>query len=276
MNVLPQLQQNGYIFISNIKGMSLRNFHPKVALAIAKGDRDFPILRKGVHACYPNYVMKFVSSPMRAVLSLRERQILTLHSGTSDEVLASLAKHSIPSTALPTAMGGELDISLESFVLARLTIEGEGVDSDTSLDGNTTDVSKEQSGDEGINSFKFDPMMVALDPQVASISQSASPQIRAPEENCTAMSKEPIKIKYKSHPGRHGDERMNKAVKARQKDPKMSLIAALLHGGFIFPQLYTPGLKTSQVKDTEGVTVYQRKNQLNRRLREERNRKSKS
>ena len=68
---------------------------------------------------------------------------------------------------------------------------------------------------------------------------------------------------------------MNKAVKARQQDPKMSLLAALLHGGFIFPQLYTPGLKMSQIKDTEGVTVYQRKNQLNQRLREERNRKSK-
>jgi len=174
--------------------MSLRNFHPKVALAIAKGDRDFPILRKGVHACYPNYVMKLVSSPVRAVLSLRERQILTLHSGTSDGVIASLAKHSIPSTALPTAMGGELNVSLESFVLARLTIEGEGTDSDISLDGNTSVVSKEQSCDGGNNSFKFDPMMIALDPQ-ADISQPASPQMRAPEER-----KEP-KIKYKSHPG---------------------------------------------------------------------------
>ena len=75
--------------------------------------------------------------------------------------------------------------------------------------------------------------------------------------------------------GRKGDSRMNKAVKARQQDPKMSLLAALLQGGFIFPQLYTPGVKTSHVKDTEGVTVYQRKNQLNRRLREERNRKTK-
>ena len=254
--------------------MNLRNFHPKVALALARGDRDFPILRKGVHACYPNYVMKLVSSPVRAVLSLRERQIFTLHSGTSDRVLASLAKHSIPKTALPTDMGGELDVSLEAFVAARLTIEGEGVDSDISLDGNTSDVSKEQSGDGGgIDSFKFDP---TLDPQVASISQPASPQIRAPEENCTAITKEPIKIKYKSHPGRHGDERMNKAVKARQKDPKISLMSALLAGGFIFPQLYSPGVKLSKVLDTEGVTVYQRKNQLNRRLREERNRKSKS
>ena len=258
--------------------MSLRNFHPKVALALARGDRDFPILRKGVHACYPNSVMKLVSSPFRAMLSLKERQILTLHSGTSDGVIASLAKHSIPKSALPTAMGGELDVSLESFVLARLTIEGEGVDSDISLtDGNISDASmKEQSGDGGIDSFKFDPMMIeSLDPQAA-ISQPASLQIRAPEENCTAMSKEPMKMKYKSHPGRHGDQRMNRAVKARQHDPKMSLLAALLHGGFIFPQLYTPGVKMSKVLDTEGVTVYQRKNQLNRRLREERNRKSKS
>ena len=66
--------------------------------------------------------------------------MLTLHSGTSDGVLASLAKHSIPKSALPTAMGGELDISLESFVLARMTIEGEGMDSDISSDGNTSAV----------------------------------------------------------------------------------------------------------------------------------------
>ena len=69
---------------------------------------------------------------------------------------------------------------------------------------------------------------------------------------------------------------MNKAVKARQQDPKMSLLAALLQGGFIFPQLYSPGVKLSKVKDSDGVTVYQRKNQLNRRLRELRNRKAKS
>jgi hypothetical protein len=66
---------------------------------------------------------------------------------------------------------------------------------------------------------------------------------------------------------------MNMAVKARQQDPKISLLDALLQGGFTFPQLYTPGVKLSQVKDTDGVTVYQRKNQLNRRLREDRNKK---
>jgi len=64
-------------------------------------------------------------------------------------------------------------------------------------------------------------------------------------------------------------------IEARQKDPNISLLSALLAGGFIFPELYSPGMKLSKVKDTDGVTVYQRKNQLNRRLREERNRKAK-
>ena len=83
------------------------------------------------------------------------------------------------------------------------------------------------------------------------------------------------KIKHKKHPGRNGDIRMSKAVKARHLDSNISLLSALLAGGFVFPDMYKPGVKLSKVKDLDGVTVYQRKNQLNRRLREERNRKTK-
>ena len=67
---------------------------------------------------------------------------------------------------------------------------------------------------------------------------------------------------------------MNKAVKARQQDPELPLLVALLQGGFIFPQPKR-GVKDTEVVDTDGVTAKQRKNQLNRRLREERNRKKK-
>jgi len=75
--------------------------------------------------------------------------------------------------------------------------------------------------------------------------------------------------------GWKGDDRMNKAVKARQQDPELPLLAALLQGGFIFPQEPKRGVKDTEVVDTDGVTAKQRKNQLNRRLREERNRKKK-
>jgi len=110
------------------------------------------------------------------------------------------------------------------------------------------------------------PVMNELDLQAARSPQIG--QVGAPPNNDNVNKTEDRKKMYKNHPGRHGDIRMRKAVGARQQNPKMSLMAALLHGGFIFPQLYTSGNKKSQVKDTEGVTVYQRKNQLNRRLRE--------
>merc|ERR1712071_237474 len=79
-------------------------------------------------------------------------------------------------------------------------------------------------------------------------------------------SKEPKK-KHKLHPGRHGDPRMRRAVQARVDNPAMSLLAALVTGGFVFPDLENSNLKMSEVKDTEGVSVYQRRNQLIRRIR---------
>mmetsp|Transcript_17773 Transcript_17773/g.31317 ORF Transcript_17773/g.31317 Transcript_17773/m.31317 type:complete len:393 (-) Transcript_17773:188-1366(-) len=70
-----------------------------------------------------------------------------------------------------------------------------------------------------------------------------------------------------THPGRIGDPRMNRAVQAKIDYPNLSLVAALVAGGFVFPDLDVPGMKLSTVKDTDNVTVYQRRNQLLRRLR---------
>jgi len=74
--------------------------------------------------------------------------------------------------------------------------------------------------------------------------------------------------------GRGGDERMNLAFQLKKQNPDMSLLDALEAGGFIFPNLHADGVKTSQVKDTDDILLSQRKNQLNRRLREDRNRKT--
>ncbi|KAL7536923.1 hypothetical protein ACHAXR_007472, partial [Thalassiosira sp. AJA248-18] len=72
----------------------------------------------------------------------------------------------------------------------------------------------------------------------------------------------------KSHPGRTGDPRMNGAVQAKLDNPNLPLVAALFAGGFVFPDIDTPGVKLKDVKDTDNVTVNQRKNQLLRRLRD--------
>jgi len=67
--------------------------------------------------------------------------------------------------------------------------------------------------------------------------------------------------------GRSGDPRMNRAVQAKVDNPNLSLVAALMAGGFVFNTLDAPGLNMSAVKDAENVTIYQRRNQLLRRLR---------
>lgn len=74
--------------------------------------------------------------------------------------------------------------------------------------------------------------------------------------------------KRRSNHGRLGNPRMNRAVQARIDDPKLPLLDALIMGGFDFGNLENvKGAQLSAMKDQEGVSVYQRRNQLLRRLR---------
>lgn len=72
--------------------------------------------------------------------------------------------------------------------------------------------------------------------------------------------------------GRGGDARMHQAVAARLADPSMTLMEALVKGGFRFPTNSTDdhsgGSSPPKIKlDEDGVQLNQRKNQLTRRLR---------
>lgn len=73
--------------------------------------------------------------------------------------------------------------------------------------------------------------------------------------------------------GRQSDPRMDKAVAAKLKNPELSLLDALNIGGFKFPDANKPGMAAAAVLDEENVSLAQRKNQLLRRLRN--NRKNK-
>ncbi|GFH61723.1 hypothetical protein CTEN210_18199 [Chaetoceros tenuissimus] len=67
-----------------------------------------------------------------------------------------------------------------------------------------------------------------------------------------------------------GDPRMNKAVYAKHADPSLSLLDALLLGGFKFPEYNKSiknGMNEQDICDENGITMRQRKNQLGRRLR---------
>ena len=73
-----------------------------------------------------------------------------------------------------------------------------------------------------------------------------------------------------SNLGRRGDPRMHKAVASRLANPSMTLLEALIEGGFDFPDdmdASVVGKSDRDIFDCEGVQLCQRKNQLSRRLR---------
>ncbi|GFH51251.1 hypothetical protein CTEN210_07727 [Chaetoceros tenuissimus] len=62
------------------------------------------------------------------------------------------------------------------------------------------------------------------------------------------------------------DPRMDKAVAARLLNPELSTFEALLDGGYVFRDR-TEGQKDTEVLDSNGITLTNRKAHLNRRLR---------
>ena len=71
--------------------------------------------------------------------------------------------------------------------------------------------------------------------------------------------------------GRKSDPRMHRALIMIVQDENLSGLDALLAAGFIFPGKTLSEIKTSNartLKDSEGITLKQRRDQLNRRLRE--------
>ena len=213
-----------------------------------------------------------VAPLVNAVLSLRSRQTLTLHNGPNDRVLESLAAYSLPKEVIPRDMGGLLDVSLDAFAQARLSIERGDNNQVMPMSNNpsvnlssaggypSSSVSINDQSDAKPSSSKKRPATTISDSKATGIPQKKTP-------NHSTASKVYERKKYKTHPGRVGDKRMNKAVEARLQNPDLPYLDALIAGGFVFPKLHTPGKKPSEALDTDDVTLAQRKNQLMRRLR---------
>lgn len=122
----PSVRKKGFILLGNDKDMRLRHFHPRRGLVMIKsGEKDFPVQLQSIHLCNPMAVFPLVATAAKVILPMRLRQNLTIHTGSSDEVLESLASCSIPSSCIPICMGGTLDTSsyIESFITGRLAIE---------------------------------------------------------------------------------------------------------------------------------------------------------
>lgn len=236
--------RNGFIIISNARNTSLSNFDAKSVSAICtSGDRLFPIRWRHTHCCHTNPIFPLVAAMVKSVLSKEQRKTFVLHNGNTEEVLESFREEGIPKECLPTDIGGSIIVSPEIFVQKRLAIEGH--------------FKSEESDMKSAVSAAF---------QVPG-KKMAFAQVKTAKKKAHSTA-----TKQSVQPGRPGDPRMNAAVQAKLEDPDLPLLEALALGGFVFEDLNKPGVKSSEVRDKDGVTVYQRRNQLLRRLRKERKR----
>ena len=252
-------RKNGFIIISNARNTSLNNFDPRVTAAICtSGDRIFPIRWRQTHCCHSNPVFPLVAGMVKAVLSRNQRDTFILHNGQPDAVLQSLSANGIPKECLPTELGGLVTVSPDIFIRERMAIEGVEDGGFKSEESNTAVVKRSMS-------VENEEPKVEAAPQPSKQNKRKTPATKK---------KKQIPSKQASHPGRHGDPRMNAAVQAKLDNPDLPLLDALATGGFVFKDMNKPGVKSSEAKDAAGVTVYQRRNQLLRRLRKERQRNS--
>lgn len=99
---------------------------------------------------------------------------------------------------------------------------------------------------------------------------SPAPETRAANTKKSSHRRAPSDDRKKTsgtNSGPRSDRRMALAVEAKTADPNLSLFDALMAGGFDFPRERPEGAKDKSIFDAEGVSLYQRKNQLSRRLR---------
>ena len=239
------VRQNGFILIINVREVKLRHFDTSsrlgmllvymmcfqivkvqythnnniffLGIAIVRSDLDLPIRRQSIHIINPP-IWKAVGSFIKAILSKRGRQSLVLHNGTHEQILQSLAIFSVPSHCVPRRMGGDLEVCLEAFTKARLTIEDQEDDNDTTSDDPNSSSDGDYTSMNGMDMMNIDTQAQCLhddrnlDPQVFdqqtnNITQervSLSPDPSQFTNDNNAMRKEPPKVK--KNPGRNGTD----------------------------------------------------------------------
>mmetsp|Transcript_13982 Transcript_13982/g.40943 ORF Transcript_13982/g.40943 Transcript_13982/m.40943 type:complete len:463 (-) Transcript_13982:44-1432(-) len=242
------------------------------------------------HLCSPDYMFHLISPIAKKFMGGFMRKRFRVHYGSTDDVLQSLAEYSLHKDQLPTELEGSLHLDTEKWLSERRLLEGTssvGSLQDVYLDASAITTNQMKPSLHGVDSANHSSSALgaAMDG-----SSGATPNSSPPPryDNVEESSSEICKItavkrvqhrKTKQFPpgdrdlGRKktkfsgGDPRMNRAIRAKTMNPDISAHNALVAGGFCFPDYGKKGLTDKNIMDEEGVSLYQRKNQLRRRLR---------
>merc|ERR1711966_523696 len=104
--------------------------------------------------------------------------------------------------------------------------------------------------------------------RIVSNAESSEEPDKFPHLNDRDLYEHIMKERRRTGVGRKADPRMDKAVLTCLEDLSLPRMDALGDAGFVFPAGYEQGFDAKNPTDAEGISFQQRRDQLNRRLRQ--------
>jgi len=259
---------------------------PKIAKHLF--DNTVPIRVRAFHICYPSHVMFYIVHPIvKNFMSKTVRLRTVLHHGFTSAVLQSLAGYNLTPDCLPTELGGNVRLDMNEFLMDRLTAEAAALGLKLQPVGQDNNVGAAEAEAEAeadappakrprnVDETEMSETSASVTPPELSVASSAhsqsSPSGDAIEYSGISAAATATKTPKRRKPNNVVDPRMALAVKAKQNNPKMKLYDALVAGGFVF----TKDPETKDMLDQEGTSLTQRKNNLCRRIRIEKQKQEK-
>ena len=269
----PAVRRAGVVIVVDGRNLQKKHYSRKMKLLVQVMGSVMPVRVRGIHLCYPSKVAYFVMYPvLKQILGRHFRLRFKMHFGTQEKVLRDLAEgYCLPTDRLPVELGGTIALSMDQFLANRIALES------------SSDLGRPpQEAPSTRKSKRFRETK----PKAAKVTpQPSSPTPRKPTINSESKSKSKRKVpspdlqakssisqhnrKTKENKGktkfqgRRPDPRMAKAAQAKMDDPSLSLLDALVIGGFMF---------NGKKVDQDGISLRQRTNNLCRRIRLEKER----
>ena len=256
----PARRRAGIVALMDGRDVGRRHFSSQMARYAGIWDA-LPIEMRAHHLCHPSAVQRYVLVPASKFFSPPGPRLrFVMHCGTEEEVVQALGRYRLPRRCLPTSLGGTVVLDMHRWVLDRLNLE--------------------QQQQQALQFQQALQLQQAVGVAARMESSPLSPNGAHDDSTCnTGPMTKRVKTNVPSGTDSSGaagsgrltgrgagrgrpDRRMKRALELKLANPNMSLLDALVGGGFVFNDE-----QGGEVVDTDGVRLAQRKNNLLRRIR---------
>ena len=267
----------------------------------------YPIRVRATHMCHPTKFMFYMFLPVVKMFMPKEVRVrLQLHYGDTDKVLRELDGFCLSRDRVPDSLGGDLQCSINQWVLDRMALENQRLMLQIRSAGLSNFISTNTMQTSAFTLVEdYDDSAATAGPASSSgkrcrgpatkvrsklkqsvkapgITAAVSSSLHAAGKKSKEAKKQASRKAAKSQrldqirglprrKYREPDPRMQRAVDAKIDDPTLPLYDALVVGGFVFRD--DPSVKNGMI-DMDGTTLSQRKNNLCRRVRLEKEKRA--